>query len=498
MEVRKHPAGSQWRRAALVLAMTLGMGTAGGALADSTQAVNPQGDHSLAESQTCYLDGWSESLRCYQITVDEGVDLAVMVAPAVNGGQHEPLYMLAGGPGQAASQLAKLLNPLRKLNRERDIVFVDRRGAGKSDAFDCGMDEDMPVQLQEFVDQLAACYQDSPQRPKSLNSRQTVEDLETVRKALGHHKISLWGGSWGTRTALLYQQWYPESLQSLVLDGVAPIETKVFLTAKAAEASLQALVDACAEDSVCADFGDWRSELDTLLATWTPQQAAAFPDPFTGLPGKDPVEAWMLAGAVRTALYDPGAAAQLPYAIQQARSGNMRPLSGIFGLFAQLEGSMAMGLTFSVACAEEVNRMSAGEIAADSADTFIGDTFVRTFLQGCKRWPVAPRPYDKPEPRNHPVLLISGTADPITPPVYADSQLDYLTDKQHLVVAGGGHINSARGCIPELIREFLDTPDATLDQSCVADIQRPPFMAAAYGPALSQPALVAGQGGKNQ
>ena len=498
MEVRKHPAGSLWRRAALVLAVSLGSGAAAAAKADNAQLDHLQNDTPIPASQACYLDGWSESLRCYQIAVDEDVELAVMVAPAVNGGQHEPLYMLAGGPGQAASQLARLLNPLRKLNRERDIVLVDRRGAGKSDAFDCGMDKDMPVQLQEFVDQLAACYQASPQRPKSLNSRQTVEDLEAVRKALGHHKISLWGGSWGTRTALLYQQWYPDSLQSLVLDGVAPIETKVFLTAKAAESSLQALVDACAEDAVCADFGDWRSDLDTLLATWTPQQAAAFPDPFTGLPGKEPVEAWMLASAVRTALYDPAAAAQLPFAVQQARSGNLLPLSGIFGLFAQLEGSMAMGLTFSVACAEEVNRMSAGEIAADSADTFIGDTFVRTFLEGCKRWPVAPRPYDKPEPRNHPVLLISGTADPITPPDYADSQLDYLPHKQHLVVAGGGHINSARGCIPELIREFLDAPDTALDQSCVADIQRPPFMAAAYGPALSQPALVAGQGGKSQ
>ncbi|WP_295800482.1 alpha/beta hydrolase [uncultured Microbulbifer sp.] len=498
MEVRKHPAGTMWRRTALVLAFALGTGIAGLARAENPQAEKVQVGTGVPQADSCYLDGWSESLRCYQVAVEDGVLLSVMIAPAVNGGQHEPLYMLAGGPGQAASQLAKLLNPLRKLNRERDIVLVDRRGAGKSDVFDCGMDEDMPVQLDEFVDQLAACYQASPERPKTLNSRQTVEDLEAVRKALGHDRISLWGGSWGTRTALLYQQWYPESLQSLVLDGVAPIDTKVFLTAKAAEASLQALVDACAADPVCADFGDWRGELDALLADWTPAQAAAFPDPFTGVPGDEPVEAWMLASAIRTALYDPAAAAQLPFAIQQARRGNLLPLSGIFGLFAKLEGSMALGLTFSVACAEEVNRMSADEIAADSAGTFIGKTFVRTFTEGCKRWPVAARPYRTPEPRNHPVLLISGTADPITPPVYADTELDYLAHKQHLVVDGGGHINSARGCIPELIREFLDAPETALDPSCVADIQRPPFMAAAYGPALAQPSLVAEQGGESQ
>ncbi|WP_227718296.1 alpha/beta fold hydrolase [Microbulbifer sp. Q7] len=498
MEVRKHPGRAHWRRLAAVLALPLGMVGAGLAQAQSPQPTLSGGGSDIPASSPCYLDGWSESLHCYQIAVEGNTRLSVRVASALSGGQREPLYMLAGGPGQAASQLAKLLNPLRKLNRERDIVFVDRRGAGYSNPFDCGMDEDMPAQLQDFVEQLASCYQAHPERPKTLNSRQTVEDLEVVRKALGHGRISLWGGSWGTRTALLYQQWYPQSLQSLVLDGVAPIDTKVFLTAQAAEASLQQLVEACAVDPVCADFGDWRGELDALLTEWTPEQAARFPDPFTGVPGEEPVEAWMLASAVRTALYDPGAAAQLPFAVHEARRGNLLPLSGIFGLFAQLEGSMSMGLTFSVACAEEMHRVSADEIASDSAGTFIGEAFVRTFIEGCKRWPVAPRPYAEPAPRDHPVLLISGSADPITPPVYADTQLEYLPHKQHLVVAGGGHINSARGCIPDLIRTFLDTPDTTLDASCVADIERPPFMAAAYGPAISPPTLTAQQGGAEQ
>lgn len=491
MEVRKHPAGSPWRRTALVLAISWLGGIVSGAGTVWAQPMEERASAPVAE--TCHVDGWSESLRCYDIAMDDGVALSVLVAPAVNAGQHEPLYMLAGGPGQAASQLAKLLNPLRKVNRERDIVMVDRRGAGRSNVFDCGLGEDAPAQLDRFVDKLAACYQASPERTKSLNSRQTVEDLETVRNALGHGKISLWGGSWGTRTALLYQQWYPESLQSLILDGVAPIDTKVFLTAQVAEASLQQLSEACAEDPVCAEFGDWRSELDRLLVTWSDEQAAAFPDPMTGMPGDEPVESWMIASAVRTALYDPSAAAQLPFAVHEANRGNLLPLSGLFGLFAQMEGVMAMGLTFSVACAEEINRVSADEIAADSADTFIGEYFIRTFVEGCKRWPVEPRPYRAPEAREHPVLLISGTADPITPPLYADTQLEYLANKQHLVVKGGGHINSARGCIPDLIREFLDEPETPLDPACVDEIARPPFMAAAYGPAMLSPITVAAE-----
>ncbi|WP_299596419.1 alpha/beta fold hydrolase [uncultured Microbulbifer sp.] len=468
----------------------LGLSLIGGALSVGAIAESPATDAPGAsaglESEPCYADGWPQSLRCYHVPVSQegDVQLSVLVAPAVNSGQHEPLYLLAGGPGQAASDLARLLNPLRKLNRERDIVMVDRRGGGRSDAFDCGLGADTPSSIELFTAQMAVCYIGAGQRPLTINSRQTVDDLETVRQALGHTRISLWGGSWGTRTALLYQQWYPQSLQSLVLDGVAPIDTKVFLAATAAESALQELEQACSEDLVCAGFGDWRSQLDTLLANWSDEQAGNFPDPFTGRAVEEPVETWMLAGAVRSALYDPAAAAQLPYAVTEASRGNFAPLSGILGLFADMEGAMSMGLTLSVACAEEMNRIDAGDIARDSADTFIGDMFVRIFVEGCKVWPVPARPYDTPEPRDHPILLISGTADPITPPKYADEQLAYLPNQQHLVVRGGGHINSARGCVPDLILQFLDQPDTALDDSCLADIRRPPFTAAAFGPAL--------------
>lgn len=483
---RKRPIACSLRRwlglsSLYVLAVTLT------SVAPITQAESAvQAMPAVPASETCYVDGWAESLQCYRIPVsDDGkVALSVLVAPAVNGGQHEPLYLLAGGPGQAASDLARLLNPLRKLNRGRDIVMVDRRGGGRSDAFDCGLGVDAPSNIEQFVAKLAVCRINSGDRPLTINSRQTVDDLETVRKALGHARISLWGGSWGTRTALLYQQWYPESLQSLVLDGVAPIDTKVFLAATAAESALVELQQACSGDPVCAGFGDWRNQLDSLLANWSDEQAQNFPDPLTGKTVEEPLEAWVLAGAVRTALYDPGAAAQLPFAVDQAGRGNYVPLSGIVGLFAEMEGAMSMGLTFSVACAEEMNRISAEDIASDAAGTFIGDGFIRVFSEGCKVWPVAAQPYDAPQPRHHPVLLISGSADPITPPKYADEQLAYLEQKQHLVVQGGGHINSMRGCVPDLILEFLDHPQAELDQNCLADIHRPPFTAGNFGPAL--------------
>ncbi|PCO04062.1 hypothetical protein AWR36_015855 [Microbulbifer flavimaris] len=437
-------------------------------------------------AETCHLEGWSQPLRCYQVPVggaDQSQNLAVAVAPAVNPDGSEPLYLLAGGPGQAASHLAPLLPSLAKVNRNRDIVMVDRRGSGRTGAFECGIEDELPPDLDAFAGLVSDCYDQQRQRTEGLNSRQTVDDLEQVRVSLGHEKIALWGGSWGTRTALLYQQWYPQSISALVLDAVAPIEAKVFLSAQAAEQALQQLQDACMEDKSCAGLGDWRGDLDRLLNEWETGESR-LADPLTGAPMPRRVPRWELANAVRTALYDPGAAAQLPYVIHQAARGNLLPLSGLSSLFLPASDTMSMGLTFSVACAEELNRTSAEEVAADSRDTFLGTGFIDIFRTACGVWPVQERSYPEPERREHPVLLISGSADPITPPEYADTRLDYLSHKQHLVVDGGGHINTRRGCIPELIASFLDAPEQPLDSACVKDIRRPPFMADAFGPAL--------------
>ncbi|WP_444920940.1 alpha/beta hydrolase [Microbulbifer sp. CnH-101-G] len=415
---------------------------------------------------------------------DSKVELAVFVSPALDKAEREPLYLLAGGPGQAASDLVPLLNKFRKINQNHAIVMVDRRGTGLSRPFNCGIDRHTPMDLTLISRELEQCYLQQANFANSLSSRQAVEDLEAVRKHLNHNRISLWGGSWGTRTALLYQQWYPNSLKALVLDAVAPIDTKVFLSAAAAESALQILMRDCQFDPTCSEFGNWRKVLDDLLSQWSESMAIDFRDPLTGETMKYPMSRWVLQNTIRTALYSPEAAAQLPFAIQQAGLGNYNPLAGIAGLFPDSAVGMSLGLTLSIACAEELSRITDEEISVDTSNTFVGNAFLEIFERGCEVWPVADRHYAKPQLRDHPVLLISGEADPITPPKYAEKQLGYLTNKQHLIIASGGHINSMRGCVPRLIKEFLDSPEEELQTTCVNKIHRPPFMSGIYGPEI--------------
>ena len=50
----------------------------------------------------------------------------------------DPLVFFAGGPGQAATETWPLVaHALRKVNRARDILLVDQRGTGQSNALKC-------------------------------------------------------------------------------------------------------------------------------------------------------------------------------------------------------------------------------------------------------------------------------------------------------------------------------------------------------------------------
>jgi pimeloyl-ACP methyl ester carboxylesterase len=74
-----------------------------------------------------------------------------------------------------------------------------------------------------------------------------------------------------------------------------------------------------------------------------------------------------------------------------------------------------------------------------------------------------------------PALLLSGEADPATPPRWAEELLKVLPNARHVVLAGQGHGVFARGCVPRLVADFLEAGSAAaLDLACAAAIRPPP------------------------
>ena len=83
-----------------------------------------------------------------------------------------------------------------------------------------------------------------------------------------------------------------------------------------------------------------------------------------------------------------------------------------------------------------------------------------------------------------PSLLLSGEADPVTPPADAERLARGLKRHRHLILAGEGHGQAATGCVPRLMADFLEAPDPLrLDASCLERHRPAPFFVRLSGPA---------------
>jgi pimeloyl-ACP methyl ester carboxylesterase len=84
-----------------------------------------------------------------------------------------------------------------------------------------------------------------------------------------------------------------------------------------------------------------------------------------------------------------------------------------------------------------------------------------------------------------PVLLLSGDADPITPPAYAELAAVELDNAVLLTGRGQGHGQAASGCVPDIMARFVaaaSTADKVLDAGCLERQFAMPFFVDFSGP----------------
>ena len=183
------------------------------------------------------------------------VHFAVVPAVARNA-REDPVFVLAGGPGQAATRIAGMaMSIFAELNARRDIVFIDQRGTGKSNALDCP-DESTSLAAtldpSQQLERVQRCLRELKADTRQYATWIAVRDFDAVRRALGAERINLWGASYGTRAALEYLRQFPQHVRTVVLDGVAPPDMALPAAfAVDADAALTRLVQACQADADC-------------------------------------------------------------------------------------------------------------------------------------------------------------------------------------------------------------------------------------------------------
>ena len=449
----------------------------------------------------CRLDGLGVEARCGNYGVFENrrtregrrLELKLAVVPALAAGARpDPLFVLVGGPGQAATEAGpQIAEALREVQRRRDIVLVDQRGTGSSHPLDCKDDSESSLE-KRFAPQLdlaltRACREALDADPALDTTDLAMDDLDDVRAALGYDRINLWGGSYGTRAALVYLRQHPARVRSLVLDGLAPfaLELPLFV-ARDGQRALDLLYQDCARDSDCAGaFPGAQDQLQRLLTRLEPRaESVALQHPRSGLPQRFPVEREGLAAALLNLLYVPSLASLIPLSVDRASRGEWGSLVGSMEAFSSAV-DISAGMFLSVACAEDLSRITVDEAERQTRGTFLGGGWLSRLREQCASWGAASLPpaFFEPISGNVPSLLLSGNLDPVTPPSWGETVAHALTPSRHVIVPGGGHGVSTLGCVPKLIAEFLESLDlGALKVECVERVQRPPFFTSLEGP----------------
>ncbi len=454
----------------------------------------------------CVIEGVAGEARCGTHRVWENrdakqgrqIDLSIIVLSATTPERRpDPLFTLSGGPGDAPSFNARFFSrAFSEIRKNRDLVFIDLRGTGRSGALTCpelakpGPSGAFDADLLS-VPAVMAC-RTRLERTADLTRYTTeiaVDDLEEVRQALGYGPINLYGTSYGSRVAQVYMRRHPGSLRAVTMKGIVPPSMAMPEThARAGDDAWRALVARCNEDDHCrrafpmldADFRSLLARLEKASPVLTLPAGSA--RPATSVK----VTRGLFAEAFRNMLYTPESAAQTPKLVRQLLDGDDRSLTetALAGRTVLGGERLAAGFFLSVTCTEDVPYL-AKNAGALAAGTFGGDYRLQQQTAACAVWPrgTVSNAHRQPTRSATATLMLSGQLDPVTPPAGGDEVLRTLSNGTHVIIRNNGHpIGNAEACVGALFATFLEKGSAAgLDQSCATAIAAPAFVVSKPG-----------------
>lgn len=424
------------------------------------------------------------------------IDLFVAVVPALSlEPAPDPLVPIAGGPGQASSEFyAGFAGAFEEIRRDRDIVLLDQRGTGQSASMDCDVDDEELIgqfSAEETIAAARECLDALPYDPRFFTTSVAVEDLEALRTALGYQQFNLYGISYGSRVAQHFLRRFPDSTRSVILDGVvAPQIALGPAVAIEAQRAIENIFERCTASEACASkFPNIEQEFAGLRARLADGSVTLdIANPVTGEREEIEFGDAELAGALRLLSYSPTTVALMPLLIHEAAQENYLPLAAQYMMIAEsLSDSMSIGMHNAVVCTEDAPFFDAENIDRDMLDaTYMGPLQIDSLEAICSVWPkgLLDEEFKTPVESDVPVLLLSGEADPITPPRYAELAAVDLGNALHLVGRKQGHGQALRGCMPDIIGEFVATADINaLETDCLERLFAMPFFLDFSGPA---------------
>jgi pimeloyl-ACP methyl ester carboxylesterase len=457
----------------------------------------------------CHVKGLEAPVKCVnmQMPLDrtslEGdrtnseavkINVTAVIIPALGAeSDPDPIVILAGGPGQAASDFGSFATKLfSKAHKNKDIILFDVRGTGLSTPLICpktSQEDALETSEEKQAELLGECLRSFEVDVRHFTSYDQIQDMEDFRKRMGYSQFNFWGGSFGTRMAQHYIQFYPKNVRSAIMDGAISTATNLIESFPVSEDyALNILFENCEKNTRCqAKFPNFRTDFAKLNTEFSGKNIEIeFTDPVTWVSHKLKTSGAIFTNVIRGPLYNEKMQSMLPFVVDQAlNSKNYDPLVALVTGFSSSTDGMAMGSMLSVLCAEDVPNVNERVLAKRNENSITGGAAAKAFLKSCKEWPVKKIPAEMTAETKSdvPALIISGRLDPVTPPALGQIVADNFTNSKHIIVKHNAHISSFYACMPKILNEFIENlKTKEIDVSCLNYKRATPFAVGFGGP----------------
>jgi len=480
-------------------------------------------EFSIAENAVGAVYG--EDVECGYLIVPEFHDqpdgetikLGMVIIKSTNDNPApDPLVMTQGGPGGSGIELYSFLaapdNEIGlSLRADRDLIIFEQRGTLYSKPFlFCDEVYDLDIESMEremsdeegdrlYVEAYAACRErltDEGVNLSAYNSEENAHDLADLAAALGYDQINYYGVSYGTMLGQHLMRLHPDLLRSVVLDGVVAISISPNQEMGVANnRSFTQLFDACAADDNCNQYYPDLEQVffDTVDSLDQKPVRVPITDPETGVTYDAIFGGGEFESFVIQLFYQTDAIPLLPKFIYDVRDGRYDLYSTLQSLLA-FDKNSAEGMYFSVMCAEDFDytpeEVNTSGVRPQFAEDQRADAALTQDI--CELWDVTRLGVeaDQAISTDLPTLLFSGNFDPVTPPNYADTVADSLSNDYAYVFPANGHgAFLTSDCANRILRDFVNDPSQEPDaDACMAALTPPTFITP--GNTLMAPAIM--------
>ncbi len=428
--------------------------------------------------------------KCYKVETkaspndlgdDSIFEILYTVIPAKNqADKKEPVFLLQGGPALSGQHyfgshmihgiLLDETSYFNKLNENRDVLLMDYRGTGYSEPFiECILDPE--ISAEEYGNILAKSHETAKEigiKLSDYDAKNIAYDLNEILKAEKIDKINIYGFSFGTTVASYFIQDYPQKVNKVILDGVAPKDAMFFVSGEGVLNKLRILSEKY--DSKYED--DFRIRLEKIfdhsLDDETIEHIVYTQLPFLAYKNRAEDKAREILDSIDSNTY------KMPEVEEEYSEEEMEDFREKYEKYVFDENRIISFLTLFGVEAESylrsdysiLDRFGFGPKTTQLAKAykgslgFLGNSMDDVFgALDIEQYRDDLYFDNKPLKSSVPILIFSGGEDFATPPGWIIKSLDLLDNHRHLLFAHEGHTFSRENKLAaEILMAFLDNP----------------------------------------